>query len=430
MTICINPSCPNPEFQGNNESKFCQSCGSSLDLFGGYRVLKRLDDRSYFAQVYEIYGQGEHRILKVLKRYLAEDPKTVELFQQEANILSKLDYPGLPKYFSYFQYQTRNSLTLHCQIVENIEGINLEEWRLQQIQVSERQVLLWMRQLVEILYVIHNQNYLHRDIKPSNIIVQPNGQLVLINFGTAKELSEFYLKRLSHTSSLISVDSIGYKPPEQMQGETAPQSDFFALGRTLAFLIAGYHPLQMPAKIYDAHQDILHWRRYVNNNISDLILDFIDWLMLHDISERPYNVQEILQRLGEVELRFMTKQNPRTSTSTSTTSTPGTSKSNNKPSNTNFTAEESNHNQTKSTKTKSTKTKSQRPPTLVQTKNTKIQSATSSSGASKPQKIPLLALCAALITSLGLLSLAAFTIRYINLPQIYPIQESGITIPN
>ncbi|MEM7725802.1 MAG: serine/threonine-protein kinase [Cyanobacteria bacterium P01_A01_bin.45] len=427
MTICINPSCPKPEINSNNESKFCQSCGSSLDLLNGYRVLKRLDDQSYFAQVYEIYGQGEYRILKVLKQYLSEDPKTVELFQEEVNILSKLEYPGIPQYLDYFQYQTRNNLILHCQIIEKIDGINIEEWRLQQIQVSEGQIMLWIRQLAEILYAIHNQNYLHRDIKPSNIIIQPDGQLVLTNFGTARELSQFYLTRLSNTSSLISVDSIGYKAPEQMQGETTAQSDFFALGRTLAFLIAGYHPLQMPAQIYDAHQDILHWRGYVNDNISHLVLDLIDWLMNKDISQRPYNVPEILQRLGEVELRLMTMR-------TTKKSKPNTQiRSNINPE---TSAIETSgrkpliSNKSQSNRLKSRKSKSKRPSTLVQTPNTTIQLSNPTLTVRSHKKIPLLALCGALITSLSLLTLAAFTMRYINLPQIYPIQESGISIPN
>ncbi|HAJ63906.1 MAG TPA: serine/threonine protein kinase, partial [Cyanobacteria bacterium UBA8543] len=111
------------------------------------------------------------KILKVLKENLNSDDKAVELFEQEAAVLGQLNHPGIPKVDGYFPNQTRNGLSLHCIVMEKIEGLNLEEWLQQQGNrpISQEQAIAWMKQLAEILVLVHGKNYLHRDIKPSNI---------------------------------------------------------------------------------------------------------------------------------------------------------------------------------------------------------------------------------------------------------------------
>ena len=76
-----------------------------------------------------------------------------------------------------------------------MNGPNLEQWLKQQQNrpISQAQAIVWLKQLLEILDLVHNQQYLHRDIKPSNIMIRPDGQLVLIDFGTAREITRTYL---------------------------------------------------------------------------------------------------------------------------------------------------------------------------------------------------------------------------------------------
>ncbi|HLP91009.1 MAG TPA: serine/threonine-protein kinase [Nostocaceae cyanobacterium] len=295
MSLCINPVCPQPNHPDNDENRFCQSCGSQLELMGRYRVLRLLSDKTGFSKVYEAYEQDRPKILKILKPELANDSKAVSLFQQEVNVLGQLNHPGIPKEEGYFQYQTRNGLNLHCLVMEKIEGPDLEQWLRQQQNrpISQDQAIAWLKQLIEILDIVHQQQYLHRDIKPSNIMIRPDGQLVLIDFGTAREVTKTYLANGGGVTAII---SSGYSAPEQMQGQAVPQSDFFALGRTFVFLLTGYHP----SDLYDPHLNILKWRNHTNN-ISPLLLDFIDWLMSPEVKQRPDNSQEILQRLNEIE---------------------------------------------------------------------------------------------------------------------------------
>ncbi|MDZ8082446.1 MAG: serine/threonine-protein kinase [Nostoc sp. DcaGUA01] len=297
MSLCINPVCPKPNHPNNHQNRFCQSCGSHLELLGRYRVKSLLSDNTGFSKVYEAYEQNTPKILKILKEDLSSDPQAVELFQHELTVLLKLNHPGIPKEDSYFQYQTRNGLVLHCIAMEKIDGCNLEEWLQQQNeQISQEQAIAWLKQLTKILDLVHSKQYLHRDIKPSNIMIQPDGQLVIIDFGTANEIPKTGPDELSNSPKMTALMSSGYSAPEQMNGEAVPQSDFFALGRTFVFLLTENHPLDM----YDVQQNLLHWQNHVSN-ISPLLLNLIDWLIAPDIEKRPNNAQEILQRLEEIE---------------------------------------------------------------------------------------------------------------------------------
>jgi serine/threonine protein kinase len=297
MSLCINPHCLQPNHPDNDENRFCQSCGSVLELLGRYRVMRLLSDKTGFGKIYEAYEQDRPKILKVLKENLNSDAKAVELFQQEAAVLGQLDHPGIPNEDSYFPYQTRDGLLLHCIAMEKIEGPNLEGWLKQQQNrpISQAQAIAWLQQLAEILVLVHGKQYLHRDIKPSNIMIRPDGQLVLIDFGTARELTRTYLAKVSSGGGgITAITSSGYSAPEQMNGQALPQSDFFALGRTFVFLLTGRHPLDM----YDSYHNVLYWRDRATH-VSPLLLNLIDWLMARDVGQRPANAQEILQRLAE-----------------------------------------------------------------------------------------------------------------------------------
>ncbi|MFN6526203.1 serine/threonine-protein kinase [Nostoc sp. ChiSLP03a] len=304
MSLCINPVCPKPNHPNNQQNRFCQSCGSHLELLGRYRVTCLLSDKTGFSKVYEAYEQNTPKILKILKEDLSDNAQAVELFQQEITVLGQFKHPGIPKEDSYFQYQTRNGLVLHCIAMEKIDGYNLEQWLQQNSPISQEQAIDWLRQLIEILDVVHSKQYLHRDIKPSNIMIRSPleegwGNLVLIDFGTANEINKTYQDQLSNGDKMTALMSSGYSAPEQMNGQAVPQSDFFALGRTFVFLLTGYHPLEM----YDVQQNLLHWQNHATH-ISPLLLNLIDWLTALDIEKRPASTQEILHSLEEIETQL------------------------------------------------------------------------------------------------------------------------------
>ncbi|ODV35364.1 serine/threonine-protein kinase [Microcystis aeruginosa] len=297
---CINPDCSQPDHPSNNNSntRYCQSCGSELLLNGKYRVSRLLSDTTGFGVVYEAFEGFTAKILKVLQEKWNNEPKAVELFKREYDVLlelSRQNVTGVPRADTYFQYSTREGKILHCLVMEKVEGINLEQWLNQYDNLSQKRALKWLREITLILDKIHQQNWLHRDIKPPNIMLRNSGELVLIDFGTAREETQTYHQKVKG-QQVTGITSAGYTPNEQQHGQAVIQSDFHALGRTFVHLLTGKHPLE----IYDPINDVLPWREETEN-IHPLLLDFIDELMGRLPKNRPANTRVILQRLDEIE---------------------------------------------------------------------------------------------------------------------------------
>jgi WD40 repeat protein len=304
MSLCINPYCLQPDHPGNDNNRFCQSCGSDLVLQNRYRVMRLLSDTSGFGKVYEAYERSTPKILKVLKESHNANLKVVELFQREAVVLQQLNHPGIPKVEAdgYFQFFPRDEMApLHCLIMEKIDGPNLMQWMKQQggHPVGERQAIDWLRQLAEILHLVHQKSYFHRDIKPQNIMIRPSGQLVLIDFGAAREMTYTYLAQVSGgTGNITRISSAGYTPPEQEMGQALPQSDFYALGRTFVYLLTGKQ--LNDTSIYDSMTDEMHWRVHAPQ-ISSKLADFIDRLIAYRATDRPTSTQEILATIAQLQ---------------------------------------------------------------------------------------------------------------------------------
>ena len=301
MSYCINPQCPEPSDPGNLNNRICRNCGSSLLIQGRYQVMRLLSDTSGFGMVYEAYQGTRPKILKVLKPKHNNNPKVIELFQQEAAVLSQLHHPGIPQVESdgYFQVIPQGGEPLHCIIMEKIEGLNLKQWMRQQGNhpISESLALNWLKQLVDILHLVHGRNYFHRDIKPENIMLRSTGQLVLIDFGTARELTYTYLAEVGGAGNVTKISSAGYTPPEQEKGHAVPQSDFYALGRTFVYLLTAKSVTD--PSMYDPLTDRCNWREQVPS-ISKPLANLIDKLMSPTAATRHKTTQEIMDELANI----------------------------------------------------------------------------------------------------------------------------------
>ncbi len=304
---CINPDCqrPYPQPWGN---KFCNSCGAPLELLDRYVPLQPLGSGG-FAQIYTVWDE-KTQTEKVLKVLVEDSPKALELFTQEAAVLSGLHHPGVPRVDAegYFQIQLFNPKPhqLPCLVMEKINGRTLEEILKKFPQgCPESLVLNWFAQAVQILQELHKRQILHRDIKPSNLMlgtsspsVTPSpGQLegdrlVLIDFGGAKQFSASKLRSKSSSTRLF---SSGYSPPEQVTGGiVGPSADFYALGRTAIELLTGKYPLELE----DQQTGKLRWRTVVN--VNPQLADLLDEMVQEDVRSRPANAAIIQKRLAKI----------------------------------------------------------------------------------------------------------------------------------
>ncbi len=301
VVYCINSKCgqrENPSCQN-----FCQSCGTPLSIKNRYRLVAPLRPlySSAQAEIFEVEDLGveaaigsRYKVLKVLKK---NNSTLIRLFEQEADILTKLNHPGIPKISlgdGYFPITVpHRTQLLHCLVMEKVEGDTLQDWVESNGSISSEEALNWLRQLLEILEYLHKNKYFHRDIKPSNIMRRPTGQLVLIDFGTVREMSQTYIIKVSGRGEITCVWSAGYTPEEALRGEAIPQSDFYALGRTFAHLLTGKSPLEL-----SEHPEQFNWRDYAPQ-VSSSLADWIDYLMAPSPIQRPPNTSYILKHLAD-----------------------------------------------------------------------------------------------------------------------------------
>ncbi|MFO5526504.1 MAG: protein kinase domain-containing protein [Cuspidothrix sp.] len=292
MSLCINPNCPKP--QNPNNILFCETCGSELLLEGRYRVIRQLGEGG-FGKTFEV---SQNNTLKVLKVLTLDDPKAVSLFQQEARVLSQLNHPGIPKAEVYFTFIPRNSQSpLHCLVMEKIEGLDLSQYMEQRDNrpIDEKLAILWLTQLANILNEVHKQNFFHRDIKPSNIMLKADGNLALIDFGTAREVTKTYYQKAAG-QNITGIISPGYTPLEQANGKAVPQSDFFALGRTFIYFLTGKSPDEFSE---DSQTGKLIWRDSALQ-VSKPLAGLIDYLSEPFSGKRPQNAEMILRCISDI----------------------------------------------------------------------------------------------------------------------------------
>lgn len=161
-------------------------------------------------------------------------------FLEEAMTIASLpDAPHNPHLVKVLDFFYENNTAY--MVMPYIQGVDLE--RFTQMQPSNRlpepEALDYIRQAAEGLQTAHQQNILHRDIKPSNLMRQPNGQIVIIDFGAAREFIS-----IEQSQSMSVIYTPGYAPIEQysVREKRGDYTDTYALGATLYRLLTGQTP--------------------------------------------------------------------------------------------------------------------------------------------------------------------------------------------
>ncbi len=160
-------------------------------------------------------------------------------FLREASLLLQLDHPGIPDILDFLAHPQGDFL-----VMELIEGVSLADLAEQGV-LTEVEILEYTLQVCTLLAYLHDREtpIVHRDVKPANLIRRPDGQIVLVDFGMARE---------QEAGTKTMVGTLGYAPLEQMQGHPEPRSDLYALGVTMLYLLTGVLP--RPLKIPDPAQ--------------------------------------------------------------------------------------------------------------------------------------------------------------------------------
>ena len=244
-----------------------------------YEVINTLA-RGGMSTTYLVYDYQKRTlaVLKEISSELAKKAKARELFQREASSLQALNHTGIPKFHDYFFTDERYSL-----VMELIHGSTLEQLR----PSGFGEALDWLVQVCDVLEYLHGRNppVIHRDIKPANLILRYNPrQVVLIDYGAVKEAT---------TPPGTRIATPGYSALEQQRGMPCIQSDYFAIGTTLIYLLTR----QFPGNFYDSSK-----RQFVGLEAAGIprpLLAPILKLTAFDPADRPQNARQVRTLLKE-----------------------------------------------------------------------------------------------------------------------------------
>lgn len=214
----------------------------------------------------------------------------------ETDILKRLDHPGLPSIIDVID--TDESFII---IMDYIQGNSLNKALEEFGAQPQENVIEWAKQLCDVLGYLHSRTppIIYRDMKPANIMLKPDGNVTLIDFGTAREYKE---KNLADTTCL---GTVGYAAPEQFggMGQTDARTDIYCLGATLYHLVTGMNPCEPPYEIKPIRQ--------INPALSSGLERIILKCTQRDPNDRYQSAAELmyaLEHYEEIDDKYKKKQ--------------------------------------------------------------------------------------------------------------------------
>jgi len=212
-------------------------------LQGRYRILHQIGGGGmgivYLAEDTRLAGR-RYAIKEMSPAQLAPQDRTwaTQAFRQEAQILANLKHPGLTPVTDFFPEGSNWYL-----VMDFVEGETLEK-RLEKApggRLPLGEALNITRQLCDVLEYLHSQTppVVFRDLKPGNVMLTPQGEVKLIDFGIAR----FF--KVGQTRDTVNLGTPGYAAPELFGGlgQSDPRSDVYSLGALLLQMVTGYDPV-------------------------------------------------------------------------------------------------------------------------------------------------------------------------------------------
>ena len=216
----------------------------------------------------------------------------LEKFKKEALRLRRLQNENIVRVHDLFE---ANGTAYY--VMDLVDGESLSE-RMKRLNrpLTETEVMALLPQVLHALEGVHNQQMWHLDLKPANIMMNREGRVVLIDFGASKQMdaSQGY----TSTSSAMCYTP-GYAPPEQIEGSLkriGPWTDFYALGATIYNLLTRQQPPSSTDVMMEG-EDAFHFPASLSSDMRQLII----WMMEARPASRPQSVEEIGQRMGQVD---------------------------------------------------------------------------------------------------------------------------------
>lgn len=221
--------------------------------------------------------------------------KFKDKFIREAQMMAGMNHPNIVRVIDVFE---ENGTAYY--VMEAHDGGSLKDKVEKEGPMTESQAVKYIKQVADALAYIHSRNTVHLDVKPSNVLLDENGDAVLIDFG----ISKHYDKSGEQTSSTPVGISKGYAPLEQSRdgdvSQFSPATDIYALGATLYYLVSGLTPPE--ASII--YEDGLSRPRGIPNRLWKTI----EKAMQPRRKDRPQDIAGFLSVLGDQDTTIKTEK--------------------------------------------------------------------------------------------------------------------------
>ncbi|GAB3119816.1 hypothetical protein GCM10027160_34570 [Streptomyces calidiresistens] len=170
-------------------------------------------------------------------------------FLREIRITGRLNHPGIPALHDHGNHGGELYLVMDLVPGDALDAVLKNEGPLPVERAADI-----VRRTAEVLAHAHEQGVVHRDLKPSNLMVTPDGDIKVLDFGVAAALDP-QPGETRFTSSNVTPGTVVYMAPEQAMGRTEPAADLYSLGCVLYELLTGAPPFvsASPFMLYHHH---------------------------------------------------------------------------------------------------------------------------------------------------------------------------------
>lgn len=262
-----------------------------------YRI-DELVGKGGMGSVYRAEDLCDHTIWAVKEERISRSNE--QLLRQESAILLKLNHPLLPKAREIFEINEYLYI-----VMEFVRGQTLQSILNENGKVPESVAWKWFQQISDVLAYLHGLDtpIVYRDLKPSNIMIQPSGDIKLIDFGLAEE----YRTNKRQGKKILALTR-GYAAPEQYDGRYRDdvRTDIYALGVTMHYAVTGKNPNKPPFRFRPV--------RKLNSSVSYAMEYIIGKCIQPSPDKRYANACELsreLQNMQSLEKRMKVKRRNR-----------------------------------------------------------------------------------------------------------------------
>jgi response regulator RpfG family c-di-GMP phosphodiesterase/serine/threonine protein kinase len=233
------------------------AAGTTFGLvLGNYRILDRLGAGGMAVVFKAEHAEMRHLVaIKVLPQSADQDERTHSRFTTEMRIVARLRHPNIVTALDAGRVQSDgpDATTLWYLVMEYVPGIDLEAYVNTHGPLTTVRACNLIYQAVSALEETNRYNLVHRDIKPSNIMVTPEDQAKLLDFGLSRQIDT----RVTQPGTLLG--TLDFMPPEQARDASSVdiRADIYSLGATLYWCLTGRVPhekLRSPADMFQRFQ--------------------------------------------------------------------------------------------------------------------------------------------------------------------------------